>query len=645
MHIELLLIPLLPFIGFLVNGLARNILPKQVVSVVACTTLLLSFVLSAYCFFQVGGNVTNISQNFFNIIELNSFKLKFTLQVDRLVAVYLMFVTGIGFFIHLYSSAYMHEESSHHYARYFSYLNLFVFSMIILIMGGNLVMMFVGWEGVGLCSFLLIGFWYSNPNYVDAAKKAFVMNRIGDLCLLIALFWIIQKIGSTSFVDIQLNLNRFSASEKSSIALLLFIGATGKSAQLPLFTWLPDAMAGPTPVSALIHAATMVTAGIYLICRTHYFFSAAPHIQDIIAITGLLTALIAATIATKQSDIKKILAYSTVSQLGFMFLALGVGAYSTAVFHVITHAFFKALLFLGAGSVIHAMHHEQDIFNMGGLRKYLPQTHITFLIGCLAIAGVPPFSGFFSKDEILAAAFFHNPIYYVLALFTAILTAFYMFRLYTITFWGEFKGGHEKEHHLHESPVAMTIPLWVLAVFAIFSGAIGLPEVFTHSTGWLSVFIDPSIGMTNKIVHSAHNETSDHATMELTLMAVTTLLSLAVILVTFSYYKKNNSRPQNENGFSIVLKNKWYLDELYGYLIVKPVEILSIFSKDILENKLIDGAVNGMGRLVDYFAYQVKFLQSGVVTNYITYMVVGLLMLTYVWINDTTIINFLLKTF
>ena len=380
-----------------------------------------------------GGGVDTL----FYLFQTTDLSVPFAFQVDALSALFLLIITGIGTLIHLYSTAYMHEESAPHFARYFAYLNLFIFSMLLLVLGSGFVIMFIGWEGVGLCSYLLIGYWFKNNDYNYAARKAFVMNRIGDLGFLLAIFWIISKLGTTEYAQVFAGVNQLSTSDITAITLLLFVGAMGKSAQIPLYTWLPDAMAGPTPVSALIHAATMVTAGIYMIARTNLLYTMAPFTQCVVAITGLATALFAATIALRQNDIKKVLAYSTVSQLGYMFLGLGVGAYTGAVFHVMTHAFFKALLFLGAGSVIHAMHHQQDIRKMGGLKKRLPHTHLTFLLGCLAIAGIPPLSGFFSKDEILAAAFLASPIYYILGLAGALMTAFYMFRLYTLTFMGE----------------------------------------------------------------------------------------------------------------------------------------------------------------------------------------------------------------
>jgi NADH-quinone oxidoreductase subunit L len=458
------LVPLFPLIGFLINGFGRKSLSKSLIGIIGSGAILASFVVSLLLFLVVkdtNGFVATAFQ-FINIQNFNGTTpliIDFAFQVDRLSALFLLIITGIGFLIHVYSTAYMHEEKSEHFGRYFAYLNLFVFSMLLLVLGANYVIMFIGWEGVGLCSYLLIGYWFKNDNYNYAAKKAFVMNRIGDLGFLLAVFWLIAKLGTVSYGEVFALTGKLTTFDLTAITLLLFVGAMGKSAQIPLYTWLPDAMAGPTPVSALIHAATMVTAGIYMIARSNVLYSLSAVTQNLVAIIGLATALFAATIAIKQNDIKKVLAYSTVSQLGYMFLGLGVGAYTGAVFHVMTHAFFKALLFLGAGSVIHAMHHEQDIRNMGGLRKKLPITHITFLLCCIAIAGIPGFSGFFSKDEILAAAYAKNPIYWYVGVFTAGLTAFYMFRLYATTFLGKFRGTQDQEHHLHESPSAMTITL------------------------------------------------------------------------------------------------------------------------------------------------------------------------------------------
>jgi len=460
------LIPFLPLVGFLINGLFRKQLSKSLVGIIGSGVILVSFLLSVYVFIQVKNGNTHLA-HYFDFINTNALKVGFDFQIDQLSSLFLLIITGVGFLIHVYSTSYMHEEDSKDFAKYFAFLNLFVFSMLLLVMGGNYIIMFIGWEGVGLCSYLLIGFWFRNNNYNEAAKKAFVMNRIGDLGFLLAVFWLMSKLGTADYHDVFTNVSKLSLTDITGITLLLFVGATGKSAQIPLYTWLPDAMAGPTPVSALIHAATMVTAGIYMIARSNILFTMAPVTQAVVAIIGLATAVLAATIALKQNDIKKVLAYSTVSQLGYMFLGLGVGAYTGAVFHVMTHAFFKALLFLGAGSVIHAMGGEQDMRNMGGLKKYMSITHITFLLGCLAIAGMPPFSGFFSKDEILAGAFEAEKggvILWAIGVITAMMTAFYMFRLYAMTFLGKFRGTHEQEHHLHESPATMTGPFQVEVV-------------------------------------------------------------------------------------------------------------------------------------------------------------------------------------
>src|SRR5690242_14062856 len=449
------LVPLLPLLGFLINGLGRNSLSKSATGFIGSAVIFLSFCVSVWIFFAVKDpSFTTHDISYFNFINVAKLHIPFSFEVDQLTSVFLLIITGVGFLIHVYSTSYMKDETQSSFGRYFSYLNLFVFSMLILVLGGNYVIMFIGWEGVGLCSYLLIGFWFKDHANNDAAKKAFVMNRIGDLGFLLAMFWMISLYGTVSYHDLYnpdngiiTALSTVNSPAIIGITILLFIGATGKSAQIPLYTWLPDAMAGPTPVSALIHAATMVTAGIYMIARSNILYSLAPLTMNIVAIVGLATALLAATIALKQNDIKKVLAYSTVSQLGYMFLALGTGAYVAAVFHVMTHAFFKALLFLGSGSVIHAMGGEQDIRQMGGLGKKLKITYITFMIGCLAIAGIPGFSGFFSKDEILASTFMHNKAIYVLALLGAMMTAFYMFRLYTLTFTGRFRGTHEQEHH------------------------------------------------------------------------------------------------------------------------------------------------------------------------------------------------------
>jgi NADH-quinone oxidoreductase subunit L len=567
-----------------------------------------------------------ISVHYFDFINTSSLTIPFDFKVDALSSLFLLVITGVGTLIHLYSTAYMHEEEAPHYARYFAYLNLFIFSMLLLVLGDNFVIMFIGWEGVGLCSYLLIGYWFSNASFNYAAKKAFIMNRIGDLGFLLAIFWLIVKLGTVSYGEVFTaeSLAKLSSTDITAITLLLFVGAMGKSAQIPLFTWLPDAMAGPTPVSALIHAATMVTAGIYMITRANMLFSASELTQHVIAIVGISTALLSATIALKQNDIKKVLAYSTVSQLGYMFLGLGVGAYSGAVFHVITHAFFKALLFLGAGSVIHAMHHEQDIRKMGGLKSKLPITHITFLIACIAIAGVPPFSGFFSKDEILAAAFAKSPIYWALGVIGAAMTAFYMFRLYATTFLGQFRGTHEQEHHLHESPFAMTLPLILLAVASAIAGALGIPALM-GGNHWLSHQLIPIIG-------EAHEAHLSHET-EWILMGVSVTIAVIALLIAVSRYKKQAK----------FLYNKWHIDELYNNAIVEPLNKMSGFLKETIERKVIDGAVNGTGKLVQYGARQIRLIQSGQVGYYILFMVLSLVLMIVLWFNDIAILRFLFK--
>ncbi|MDE3251246.1 MAG: NADH-quinone oxidoreductase subunit L [Bacteroidota bacterium] len=635
------LVPLFPLLGFLINGLGRKSLSKSAISLIGSGSILVSFVVSLLIFFDVkanGGSVVTL----FQFIDTDSIHIPFAFQIDQLSSLFLLIITGIGFLIHLYSSAYMHEEASPHYARYFAYLNLFVFSMLLLVLGANYVIMFIGWEGVGLCSYLLIGFWFTNNDYNYAARKAFVMNRIGDLGFLLAVFWLLSKLGTATYSDVFAQVSSLSSFDITAITMLLFVGAMGKSAQIPLYTWLPDAMAGPTPVSALIHAATMVTAGIYMIARSNILYTMAPATQTLVAVIGLATAIFAATIALRQNDIKKVLAYSTVSQLGYMFLGLGVGAYTGAVFHVMTHAFFKALLFLGAGSVIHAMHHEQDIRKMGALKKYMPVTHITFLLACLAIAGIPPFSGFFSKDEILTAAFSKNPLYYFVGVAGALMTAFYMFRLYTLTFLGQFRGTHEQEHHLHESPWQMTLPLIVLAVLSVIGGWIGIPEVFVENAHSLEHFLAPVFAESAKLAGQEHHLA---ASQEYMMMGGTTLAIILVILFAVNSYKKYQLSEEETTGVSKLLENKWYVDELYDAVIVNPLQALAGFFKNIIEKSGIDGLVNGVGKLVGYGSRQLRLLQSGQVGNYILVMVLGMVVFILIWFNDAAIMQLLNKIF
>jgi NADH-quinone oxidoreductase subunit L len=615
------LVPLFPLIGFLINGLFRKSIGKSLSGFIGSAMIGASFIVSAAIFFQVkSAGFEPVTVTLFEFIHAHNLHIAFSFLVDPLSTLFLLIITGVGFLIHIYSIGYMHEENAPDYAKYFCYLNLFVFSMLLLVLGSNFVILFIGWEGVGLCSYLLIGYWFRNLEFGNAAKKAFIMNRIGDLGFLIALFAMINHFGSLSFDVVFKQAPTASTGFLTAVTLLLFVGATGKSAQIPLYTWLPDAMAGPTPVSALIHAATMVTAGIYMIARSHVLYNLAPVTQTVVAITGLATIILAALIAVKQNDIKKVLAYSTVSQLGYMFLGLGVGAYTEAVFHVLTHAFFKALLFLCAGSVIHAMGDEQDIRRMGGLKKYLPITHFCFLMGCLAIAGIPPFSGFFSKDEILSAAYGKNPVYYVIGLAGAMITTFYMFRLYATTFLGQFRGTEKQQQHLHESPATMTFPLVVLAILAVVGGFLGIPEVFAKNANALGHFLAPVFAGGEVAAESIP------ASTEWMLMGISSVL---VIIVMLYAWPKFSRKPELAEpvGFGKWMRDKFYVDEIYDALIVKPINALADFFNRIIEKRVIDGLVNGTGRLVQYGSRQLRYLQSGQVGGYVLLMVIGIVIL------------------
>ena len=624
------MLPLIPLLGFLIIGLLRKSAPKPLISIIGCGTILISFLLSCGIFKEVydarqAGGDGIFYQEVFNWFTVGTFNFNISFLVDPLSSIMLLIITGVGFLIHLYSVGYMaHDEG---YGKYFSYLNLFIFFMLLLVLGSNYLVMFIGWEGVGLCSYLLIGFWFKNSNYGKAAKKAFVMNRIGDLGFLIAMFFILANFGSLEFNTVFAGAGQLAMGDTTLliITLLLFVAATGKSAQIPLFTWLPDAMAGPTPVSALIHAATMVTAGIYMIARSNIMFSLSPVTMQIIAIIGVATALIAAFIAITQNDIKKVLAYSTVSQLGYMFLGLGVGAFTGAFFHVLTHAFFKALLFLGAGSVIHAMSDEQDMRSMGGLKKYLPITYATMLVGTIAIAGIPPLSGFFSKDEILAHAFVSSPVFWVLGILGALSTAFYMFRLLYMTFFGEFRGTENQKHHLHESPVQMTIPLIVLAVLSVVGGVINLPEAL-HGGTWLANFLSPVFAQTNQVVEPFH---LSHST-EYVLMGASALGAIIMAFIAYNKYVKKSEIPQGdgaseESGLYKLSYNKLYIDELYDTLFVRPLNSLSKFLHSVVEKAGIDGLINGIGDLFVSSGKGIRQLQSGNVGFYIFMMVIGVI--------------------
>jgi len=625
------LIPALPLLGFLLLSLFNKHLPKSVSGYIASGMILGSFLIVLSLLMQaISGNLKPTVVPLFDWITAGNLKLSLSFQLDNLSVWFMSIITGVGFLIHVYSISYMHDDEG--VTRYFSYLNLFIFSMLLLVMGSNYVVMFTGWEGVGLCSYLLIGFWFKNQNYNDAAKKAFIMNRIGDLGFLLGMLLIYNQFKSFEFSVIFPQASEIINPNNDSgilfaITMLLFIGAMGKSAQIPLYTWLPDAMAGPTPVSALIHAATMVTAGIYMIARSNVLYSMAPCTLDIIYWVGTSTAILAALIGLTQTDIKKVLAYSTVSQLGFMFMAIGLGGYSAGVFHVTTHAFFKALLFLGAGSVIHAMGGEQDIRKMGGLMKKLPITFITFLIATLAIAGIPPLSGFFSKDAILALAFEANPMKWGLGVFAALLTTFYMFRMLYLTFFGEFRGTEHQKHHLHESPALMTVPLMVLAFFTVVSGFIEIPHVFVHGGDWFSHYL---AGANIALPEASHLSGST----EIVLMLVALGLVISVIAATYIIYVSKKTMPaSNEadlSGLERLSYNKFYVDEIYDMLIVKPIGALSSFASSIIEKQIIDRFVNLSGRTIEVSGKTIRLIQSGDVNTYAIFMVLGIVVILFI---------------
>ncbi|POY37073.1 NADH-quinone oxidoreductase subunit L [Solitalea longa] len=620
------LIPVLPLIGFLINGLGYKKNPKGLVGLVGCATVLGSFILSILVFFDIKANGAK-TIDLYEWISVGTLKIPFSFLIDQLTSIMLLIITGVGFLIHVYSTGYMHDDEG--YGKYFAYLNLFVFFMLLLVLGSNYVIMFIGWEGVGLCSYLLIGFWFKKTEYANAAKKAFVMNRIGDLGFLIGIFMLFSTFGSISYADIFPQAQTASTAVLTTITLLLFVGAMGKSAQLPLYTWLPDAMAGPTPVSALIHAATMVTAGIYMIARSNILYVLSPISMAVVAGIGLATAIFAAVIALTQNDIKKVLAYSTVSQLGYMFLGLGVGAFTGAFFHVMTHAFFKALLFLGAGSVIHAMGGEQDMRQMGGLKKHLPITWFTMLMGTLAIAGIPPFSGFFSKDEILAHAFEVSPTIWAIGVGGALLTAFYMFRMFFLTFNGKFRGTEEQHHHLHESPASMTIPLIVLAVLSVFGGFVGVPEAL-HGSHLLNEYLSPVFGQSTQILNAAHHGHLSHET-EYALMGASVLGVLISIFYAYTVYVRKEVVPAAEtaprSGLEKASYNKFYIDEIYNAVFTRPLDSLSQLFYRILDKSIIDGVVNGFGQLTQWSADKFRRIQTGYIGNYLFMMVVGIILI------------------
>jgi len=625
---------LLPFLGFLINGLlGRKIKNEKIIGIIGSGTIVISFLIVLGAFFQTLALPVEQRQtivNLFTWLQAGGLNINIAYQVDQLSLVMALIVTGVGFIIHIYSIGYMHGDKS--FGRFFAYMNLFIFAMMNLILGDNFVLLFLGWEGVGLCSYLLIGFWYDRKfeksTTSDAAKKAFIVNRIGDFGFLLGMFLIYLTFGSLNFNDVFSHASAISipVSTMNFIAVFLFIGATGKSAQIPLFVWLPDAMAGPTPVSALIHAATMVTAGVYMVARCSIIFASAPDILTVVAVVGVLTAIFAATIGLVQNDIKKILAYSTISQLGYMFLAMGVGAFSSGIFHVMTHAFFKALLFLGAGSIIHAMHDEQNIQNYGGLKKYMPKTFITFIIAALAISGIPPLSGFFSKDGILWYAFANgNILYWLIGTITALLTAFYMFRLVYLTFYGKERFGQDK--HPHESPNVMTIPLIILAVLSVIGGFIGIPEIFSGEHGNLfENWLEPIFSNANAKLAAFGIQSSS---TEFLLMAVTIAGAVGSIFYARYLYLQKTRLPavysKKFKGLYNLLLNKYFVDEAYDAAVVNPIvrgsdKILW----EITDNKIIDGAVNGTASLIEVISKNIRKLENGIAQVYAVIMLLGI---------------------
>jgi len=624
---NLWIIPLLPLLGSAINGLFGAKWPKAIVNSVALGSTGVSFLcaLEAVREFLAGGSQP-FRKEFFDWIVAGNFRAGFDLQLDQLTVVMLLVVTGVGFLIHIYSTGYMaHEEG---YYRFFSYLNLFMFFMLILILAANYVLLFVGWEGVGLCSYLLIGFYTLRKSAADAGKKAFIVNRIGDFGFMLGMFLLFRTFHSLDFATV------FQAASKPGVAveplgqfgvltvacLLLFVGATGKSAQLPLYVWLPDAMEGPTPVSALIHAATMVTAGVYMVARSHILFTHAPTAMYVVAIVGCATAFFAATIGLVQSDIKKVLAYSTVSQLGYMFLACGVGAFGAGIFHLMTHAFFKALLFLSAGSVIHAMGGEQDMWNMGGLSKKIKVTFVCMLFGTIAIAGFPPFAAFFSKDSILFAAYNSEnggKVLYGVGLLAAVLTSFYMFRLIWLTFFGEQRYDEHKVH-VHESPGTMTGPLMILAFLSLTGGWFAFPALF-GGKDYFAEFLSPVFGA----AEAGGGEAAQ--SLEHILSVVAVVAATAGLLVAWRMYSKKVQRGTSE-GVHKLLYNKYYVDEIYAATVVRPLVWLStnVLWK-VVDSGMIDGAVNGVADGAAAVGDTVRHTQSGNTRSYAVWVVVGAL--------------------
>ncbi len=631
-----------PIIGVLINGLFGNMLQKKlgekIVGIIGSATIGMSFLFAVLIFINMLGQPVDARSHVVNLYQwmaAGSFSVNVSYLIDQLSIIMLLVVTGVSFLIHVYSMGYMHGDKS--YFRFFTYLNLFVFAMLNLILADNYLLMFLGWEGVGLCSYLLIGFWYDRKFEGtsltwtgDAGMKAFIVNRIGDFAFLTGMFLLFMNFGTFNFNTIfSTATSHFATGDPTVtwIAILLFIGATGKSAQIPLYIWLPDAMAGPTPVSALIHAATMVTAGVYMIARSSVLYALAPGAMMTVAVVGAVTAFYAATMALVQNDIKKVLAYSTISQLGYMFLALGVGAFGAGIFHLMTHAFFKALLFLGAGAIIHALHENQDLRDMGGLKQLMPGTYKVYLIACLAISGIPPFSGFFSKDEILGKAFGGSFILWLIGAITAFLTAFYIFRLFVLAFEG--KPRFDVHHlHVHDAPKVMLIPMWVLGILALVGGFVGIPASLGGGDNF-DKFLEP-------VFDNAQARLATVSFMgagtEYLLMAISVILGIAgIYLVYVAYLKKpeiSAKLKKSAGDFYEILFHKYYIDEIYQAVIVKPLVYVSErYLWHGVDEIMIDGSVNGTGKTVRFFGRMLRRIQTGFVQNYALAFVIGIIVM------------------
>ncbi len=618
------LIPAAPLAGFLINGLFGKRFPKPVVSSIACGSVFFSLVAAVLALIELLGldpEYRSIETLLFSWIPSGAFQVDIAFLLDPLSAVMMLVVSGVGFLIHVYSIGYMAHDKE--FSRFFTYLNLFTGSMLILVLANNFLLLYVGWEAVGLCSYLLIGFWYKKQSASDAGKKAFIVNRIGDFGFAIGIFMIFWTFGSLNFSQVfesAASSFQIGSSVITAITLLLFVGATGKSAQIPLYVWLPDAMEGPTPVSALIHAATMVTAGVYMVARCNVLYTLAPTSLLVVALIGAATALFAATMGLAQNDIKRVLAYSTISQLGYMFLACGVAAFTAGIFHLMTHAFFKALLFLGAGSVIHAMSNEQDMRNMGGLRSKIKTTYLTMLVGTLAIAGIPGLSGFFSKDEILWKAFSSEHggvVFWLIGVVTAGLTAFYMFRLLFLTFFGKPRYDKHKSEHLHESPRNMLFALASLAVLSAIGGWIGIPASMGGGNHF-ERFMEPVFASSAAL--ASHGENHHSHVTEYLLMTISVLFVLLMIYFAYVAYIRRpqlaTSLRERFAGIHKVVYNKYYVDEIYAAVIVRPLIVISMFLWKVIDVAIIDGIANGLAYMVQSFSGSTRVMQTGYLRNY-----------------------------